>query len=464
MKRVVLSCALIGLAVGNARGQNLFPNPGGKGLRPTTITYGDVPKQGEPLPIQPTAPAVPQAPGLLQPVGDDKPDDGLTHFDPNLLQVTWSREGWRIRAGEVVLKDFGKEQDHARQALRIIRDLRLTQYGTIGSPAPVLEYWLANKEAPQGRVYDSRVYPIDLGTLRVDCNQGQWHLRDDARILFNFGLREDYAREALELLQRHRFNRLATLGQARPSMMVFLTDPRDHRTLPPTSATAMLQKPTLEQQMNEAQGQPKSQDARAAFSANSTYLTPSIPPLRTSSRRESIFDPNVYQTSQSVLGAREVPGVTDLTTRAPFDARQVRLSREGNDWVVHAGSHVFGRFGPEEKLARQALQVMHHYRFNEHCLIGQPVPRFAYFLINGQPPQGVLFGTKNKGFQPNHLVVKQIEGKWCICEGNNTILRLGETPAEAFHLLETIQRYRFDRLCWLGDSPEKGFTFLARSR
>jgi hypothetical protein len=462
MKRVVLSWALVGLAVGTAQGQNQLPNLGGKGMRATTITYGEVPKKGEPPPVNPALPAAPRPPALLPPVPDTVPADGLTHFDPNLLQINWSQEGWRLRAGELVLKDFGKEQDNARQALRIIRDLRLTQYGTIGSPAPVLEYWLTNKEAPQGRVHDARVYPIDLGTLRAECSQGQWHLRDEARILFNFGLREDYAKEALALMQRHRFNRLATIGGAQPTMMVFLTEPRDHRTLPPTSMTAALQQPSLEQRMQDGQARP--QDARSAFSANSMYLTPSIPPLHTSSRRDSIFDPNVYQASQPVLGARVVPGVTDLTTRTPFDSRQVRLSREGNDWVVHAGSHVFGRFGPEEKLARQALQVMNHYRFTEHCLIGQPVPRFAYFLVNGHPPQGVLFGTKNRGFQPNHLVVKQVEGKWSICEGPNTVLSLGENPAEAYHLLETIQRYRFDRLCWLGDSPERGFTFLARSR
>ena len=49
---------------------------------------------------------------------------------------------------ETVLKDFGRNEREARQAWYLIRELRLNQHATIGTPRPVVEYWLHDGHAP----------------------------------------------------------------------------------------------------------------------------------------------------------------------------------------------------------------------------------------------------------------------------------------------------------------------------
>ena len=46
--------------------------------------------------------------------------------------VEWSSR-WRLVAGGVMLKDFGRRESEARLALRLIRELRLNQHGIIGA-------------------------------------------------------------------------------------------------------------------------------------------------------------------------------------------------------------------------------------------------------------------------------------------------------------------------------------------
>src|SRR5262249_29254188 len=111
----------------------------------------------------------------------------LTTFDYRLVDLQWQGERWQLVAGGVMLKDFGRRQTEAREALRIVRELRLTQHGTIGTPKPVMEYWLADGQAP--RAYDPRLRLIsfDPAGLRVEQVQGQWCLRDARMPLFYFG-------------------------------------------------------------------------------------------------------------------------------------------------------------------------------------------------------------------------------------------------------------------------------------
>src|SRR5438093_883132 len=81
----------------------------------------------------------------------------------------------------------GNRQTEGRESLRILRELAVNQHGTIGSPKPVLEYWLANGKAPQAFGTGMRLLPIDRSSLRVEEIQGQWCLRDAQRLFFTFG-------------------------------------------------------------------------------------------------------------------------------------------------------------------------------------------------------------------------------------------------------------------------------------
>jgi hypothetical protein len=150
----------------------------------------------------------------------------LRSFTPENLQLTWSLAGWQLKADEVVLKDFGRNESLGRQILLLVRELRLNQYGMVGQPKPVLEYWLSDGKAAQGIPTGLRVVSLDQGTLHVEQVSGQWCVRDAYRMLLNFERDEDNARRALAVLKKHRFTQVGTLG-AFPPTLIFLSRPGD---------------------------------------------------------------------------------------------------------------------------------------------------------------------------------------------------------------------------------------------
>src|SRR5207244_83919 len=126
-----------------------------------------------------------------QPLPENKPakknalsEENLTQIHPQLVDLQWRDDGWQLVDDGIILKDFGRREKEARAALSLIRDLGLTQRGTVGSPQPIMEYWLANGHAPSGVMRGLRPKPIDLASLRVEEAQKQWVVRDQYQILF----------------------------------------------------------------------------------------------------------------------------------------------------------------------------------------------------------------------------------------------------------------------------------------
>ena len=138
---------------------------------------------------------------------------------------------WQLWSGPKLIKDLGNSEAEAREVVSVIRQLRLTQRGTIGTRGPVMEYWLSDGHAPIGAIPAYRLLPLDRSTLRVEQLGGHWCLRDDRRLWFNFGIHEKDARHSLEVIQRHEFNRIGYVGQAETVMIYFLKNTPE-RTAP----------------------------------------------------------------------------------------------------------------------------------------------------------------------------------------------------------------------------------------
>ncbi len=154
-------------------------------------------------------------PGLPKAAVPAPPAEHISTFALDHAFVDWSFQGWKVSADGATLKDFGRNETEARQALRLIRDLRLNQHGVIGGPAPSLEYWLSDGKPPQGPAAGLRVLPIDAASLRVEQTQNQWVLRDDRRVLFSFGSSQADARQAQAVIRKYGFTQVGTVGAGR---------------------------------------------------------------------------------------------------------------------------------------------------------------------------------------------------------------------------------------------------------
>lgn len=394
-----------------------------------------------------------------------RPEIGIW-FDPAKVQVEWSNRRWLLVHEGEMLKDFGAREQEARQALRIIQEFGLNQYVVIGTPTPVMEYWLVDGKAPQGTVRSGmRALPLEPGTLRVEQMNGQWCVRDRSRVLFTFGAHREEAQQALAVLQHYRFDQIGLVGQP-PSMYVFLSRNPDHGvTLAGTTGSRTMTPPRFSRLAKNADGTPKFEKAKSPSTATGLegLSTPVVPALaRNSTGDRSGIASKPFQWRERMSGGQaEEPKAQD---RIPFDWRQVQLVLDQGEWKLKVGSTLLANFGYSAQDGRLALSAVRHYRFTEQWRLGGANPYLSYYIANATAPRSLLLGIRAEEFQPQKLELKHLETGYALCEGPRVVLRLRDSEEEGRQLLETIKRHRCDRLCKIGEPGKETMTFLVRSR
>jgi hypothetical protein len=411
-----------------------------------------------------------QSPSLAPPAPTAEVTEHLLSFDPSAVQLRWERPRWLLVIGEKILKDFGRRETEARQALRLIQELHLTQYGTVGTPSPVMEYWLSDGRAPQGFTAGLHRLPLDMATLRVERMQTQWCLRDARMIFFNFGFHGEEAQQALAIIHKYGFTEIGIIGAAQPSLFLFLA-PSDG--VPPSARVTPASRVHKTSAELEGAGREKGRINSPVGGGLGAIVTPALPPLAGSAPpahgprrpfdRESLPD-GKHSAARFGNSGPPLPGWDEQMECVPFNWRQARMRQDNGVWQLATDNYVLASFGTDEEAARHALSVLHYYRFTEHYRIGRPQPSFSFFLINGQPPIGVMFGLGAQAFQPDKLSVQKLGLNWSLCEGDRVLAMLGEKQGEARQLLELIQTHKFDRLCRVGSPADGGMTLLVRSR
>ena len=378
--------------------------------------------------------------------------ENLTSFDNSRAELNWQDRNWKIVANGVVIKEFGRSESEARQALRLVRELGLNQHGTVGEPKPVVEYWLRDGHAPIGLASGVRSLAIDSSSLKAELSSGQWIVRDRQRVWFNFGSRGDEAQQALAIMQKYQFTQVAAIGTPTPSMMVFLGNPARPGSGPATN-------------------QPAPTRAAAPATAMTGYIPPTLPPLRSVSSQSnqpwSSFNRGPVDnltTHSSPYPRSAPPSAAGVSERVTFDWRLAQVHQEQGRFKVMAGSHVLGDFGTNERAAAQALTAVKYYRFTEQCQVGQPAPYCSYFLVGGLSPRGIPFGLQGQPIDAAHLAVQQVGDKYALVSNGHPLMQFGPRPDEARHMLDVIQRHKFDHVCHVGGPEEQGMTFLVQAQ
>jgi hypothetical protein len=407
-------------------------------------TAASVPATGQNLP--PTTLVVPAA----------KPaSSNLVHFDYRTAEVRWIGGRWELQAGGVWLKDFGNNEREARDALRVIQNLRLSERGAIGSPAPIMEYWLSDGKAPHALGSGLRLYPIDHGSVHLDQLSGQWCLRDQRQILFNFGLEKDAARQALDVIKRYGFTQIGYVGYPHPSMIYFLADAAGaSRTSSVRDAHIKINHvPQQESASVPVTGKP-------ANSGQSAAPAPGTSPNQGSPTPTQVVEARLAA-QQLGKGVRQLsPPLTAQGMRQRFDPRQVALREDNQHWRLFVANHVVADFGADSLQAHRALHVLQQYGCNEQCWVGSSGPVFTYFLVNGHAPLGVPHGLPGLAFRPEQITIQQIPQGWSLCDGPQPLLTVMGSHEDAQSLAQAIQRYHFNYLTPMGPN----LTFLARTQ
>lgn len=358
------------------------------------------------------------------------------------VQVKRAVGSWQVWAGQTLLRDVGDSEMIARDVARVLRELRPTEWVTIGqAKQPVVEYGLTNGQpvvagvavadsknassaspnivASAGMGHSaavtttaaSAVVPIDLKTVRVEPIRGVWCVRDDQNLLFNFGTDQASAEQTVAVIQKYGFNRVGLVGN-------------------PTFPAMRYLYVSLEPEPPKVHGGP------LLFNAQVDALTRTGIP---------------------------VPGVGFVGEMIRIDPKKVTTRKDGHEWVVVCGTEVLGRFGPTEWAAREAARIIHDARFTEFCKLGGS-SEFTFFLKDGRPPTRAPFATQGRTFDRNALKVQQINGQWAVTENGRHLLYVGDAR-EGEWIVRIIQAYGFDQLAKLGSgSSTGGIQFLVKNR
>lgn len=397
----------------------------------------------------PPRPLPPVAPTPLPPVGT-LGGENLRGFDYRFVELQYRERRWHLQQQGEVIKSFDQREIEAHEAVRLIREFRLTQHGTIGSPQPIMEYWLSNGQAPTAPVAGLSLLAIDHATLRVENFQGRWLVRDARRLYFNFGGNEADARKALSVIQHYGFDRVGFVGQPVPIMVYFLSS-KARAELPVVPApleTVKMREPeplksTGLKQVTQAS---KPETGLIQQMSSKRVINTSLPKL-------------------PVGSGSPLPDQGDLNNRLPIDWQQVELKNEHGEWRLQVGTNlVLANLGKDEREAKKALAAMRHYRFTEQCIIGKPDPSLRFFMVNGEAARGLMLGVESVNFVPDKLKISQSGKSYYLSDGRKKLVDVGTNEEDAQLALKTIQKQHCDRMCKIGSGTDaNGMRYFVRT-
>jgi hypothetical protein len=236
---------------------------------------------------------------------------------------------------------------------------------------------------------------------------GQWVLRDAQIILFNFGMSQIEAQQALVVCREYGFNQIGIIGHPTPTFKYLLKDPK--------------------------------------------------PPIDSRSQRPIVPVTARFQTQETPRRQLFVPGIGPVGYRSTFDHRRLDLRRDQEDWILFDGRGTVARFGRNEREAQSALQILRQFQCSEICRFGGN--GFGILLSNGRPPHGSLIGVPARLMHYERLVVRQLGDSWAICEDQRPLFAFGDQEQAARHALAAIQHFKFDTYCQVG-AGKMGDLFL----
>jgi hypothetical protein len=355
------------------------------------------------------------------------------------VQVKRVVGGWQVWAGQKVLRDLGENEIGARDLVRVFRDLRPTEWVTIGGPKPVVEYGLTNGRpalavaAPDAKADPNAaganvnqaslsgpivtgagakvILPIDLRAARAEAIRGVWCVRDDENLLLNFGTDKAGAEQAIAVIRKYGFNRVGVVGDVKQPVMSYLFA-------------------SLEAD------RPKIGGGQLLFNAQVDALARTGIP---------------------------VPGVGYTGEMVKIDPRKVEARKDGAEWVVMAGPEVLGHFGPTEWAAREAARTVQDARYTEFCRLGG-TSGLTFFLRDGKAPTRAPFSAQGRNFDPAALKVQPVNGKWAVTEGGRHLFDVSG-PQEGEIVARVLKAYGFDQMATLSSGGSKGgIAFMVKSR
>ncbi|WP_213272746.1 S8 family serine peptidase [Hyphomonas sp.] len=149
-------------------------------------------------------------------------DDCITHNTASLSLVNrGGTGGWTITDGRSLMFAFGSNKAEGEAALAIIRKYGFDRTCYVGRPNPSMTYLLAGTGSANGAHGLEDCISFSRSDLSVERVGSQWRLTDGRSSMKMFPNNSE-AQQALDAINRHRFNRQCYVGRPGPSFTYWL--------------------------------------------------------------------------------------------------------------------------------------------------------------------------------------------------------------------------------------------------
>lgn len=338
-----------------------------------------------PTPEPSTLPIIRNGP---RPETPAKPNQELTKFNPDALIVDRSDNRFRIKADDVLIRDFGYDRVTAEETLRLMKELRVNQLLTVPGARPMFQLWLLDGKPSPVTATRQVFLPITAQTLRAEEVGGVWVVTDGSRSLYDFGADGPAAKHAATLLVKHGYNQIGIVGNPRPVVL--------YPILNEVLARRQQQQPPI------------------------TPVTNSLGVIDDVARQNLILPGNVL-----------------VGKKTPIELVQLQTARvKTGEWGLLHHDDLLGKFGSIEYTARAALRALTDMKATEMVRVGSK--GLPIFLNNGLPLRGRPTGATCIDFRADRLKLQQIRGDWWLGEDARPLFKVG-TKADAELLLKTLQ-------------------------
>lgn len=183
-----------------------------------------VPVKPLPMPVKPPVTMVKPVKPVKPPVVAVKPMPMTPMVKEDCIAFNWrtaTRQqvngSWKIVDGSHWLFDFADKADEATKALNIIKRYRMDSSCFVGRPDPSLSYMLSKGKLPSGNMSGEDCIGFNPDSASVANANGSWKVVDGSHWMFDFGSKEEEARQALAIIKKYRVSYSCFVGRPDPS-------------------------------------------------------------------------------------------------------------------------------------------------------------------------------------------------------------------------------------------------------
>ena len=126
-------------------------------------------------------------------------------------------------------------------------------------------------------------------------------------------------------------------------------------------------------------------------------------------------------------------------------------------WTITDGRSLMFAFGSNKSEGEAALAIMRKYGFDRTCYIGRPSASMTFLLARNRSATGAHGSEDCIAFNRENLSVERVGNQWRLTDGRSS-MKMFPNNSEARQALEAINRYRFNRQCFVG-RPGPSFTY-----